>query len=193
MTIIYKFKTEPYYEIPLEYIENIIHDIWSTYQAQKTLIRKCIRNRHIPDDHYVLCPLYYDPDTGNYLDFQFGATETYKKGESNVSAFYRCLGEELGLYYNSEREPYIENFKYSGKQWIMSIIDIKNLKSITKPKDEVNIDDDRSRKMAIIVHGKKEDIMKYIRSSLVLDKSEDKLGGVVALSFRDIKNTFPNL
>ena len=193
MNIIYKFKSGSYYEIPIEYIDNIICDIWSTYPAQKVLIQKCIRNRLIPEDNYVLCPLYYDPDTNNFLDFQFGATETYKKNESDISAFYRCLGEELGLYYNYQYEPYNENFRYAGKDWIMSIINIKDLKSITEPREKVDIPDNKRKKMATIVHGKKEDILKYIKNPLIFDKSEDELGGVVSLSFKDIKNTFPNL
>jgi len=193
MTIIYKLKSESYYEIPIEYIEDVIDDIWSTYKVQKILIKKCIKNRTIPDNHYVLCPLYYDPKTGNYLDCQFGATETYKKNETDINAFYRCLGEELGVYYNCEYEPYNENFKYEGKNWIMNIINIKDLKSISEPREHVTTKDDKSKKMACIVHGKKEDIMKYIKRPLILDKSEDNIGGIVALSFRDIKNTFPDL
>ena len=152
-------------------------------------------------EYYVLCILYYAKDQKFFTDFQFGVTETFKNlsnqntdyPEDIRSAFDRSLGEELGLEFNYVNPVWF----HKNPELILSIIDItktklnKDSKSLDNRRDYKNKTTNKKIKMGIIVYGTEKEILEYLNNNTIkLDKSVDKIAGIVGVKFKDIKTYF---
>lgn len=189
--IYYKFKNDQsFFAIDSSYIRDCLPNQWSTYYIQEELVRMAMRSRLINDNDYVLCPLYGELITREFGDFQFSATETYKRDESDFSAFDRCLGEELGLFYDNDDMPYNEQFIHGGKEWFNTIININELTKIRFPRRNDNRPDNARKKMSTIVYGNKRNILNYLNGVIKFDASNDDIVGVVAIKFKEAKRQF---
>jgi hypothetical protein len=187
--VYFKFKNDnDYYAIYSDESTNeYLSKALSVYKIQDTLINISNESDLIRNDDFILCPLYGDLEKSYFDDFQYGATETYKKHETDTSAFDRCLGEELGLRYNLRGMPYNAPLFFNRQNWVVSIVDIKDVRLLTRYREEDKRQDDKSKKMATIIYGTEDDIEEYLNTKLVFDKSSDALVGIVAIKFGLVK------
>lgn len=183
-----------YYESDFDFI--IDHKLWSDYFLQTPIVEISDRYNRIDDDDYVLCILYGDPDTDDFTDVQFGSTETAKRSETDKDNFRRTLGEELGLELNT-KIPRGEKYGFGKLTLTTYSINIRN----TALKSEIgNVlttkalgDDDKTRKAGVCVYGTKTDICSYLnKPDIILDESDDKITGILAVKFKDAKRYFYN-
>ena len=153
---------------------------------------------YIPDDHYILCPLYQpeklnDPhDTYEWSDFQLGFTGTltedevkdgvpdYKKG------FERELGEELGLKLSDstilQEFPVAKCNNYHTSKLIkMYNIDLKYLENNTIRTTPSKSDDDKKYKIGGFIHSNFINVLQYLDSNIILESNADKIVGIVAV------------
>ena len=184
----------------VEYEKIIKDELWSDFEAQWDMID--FANTTVKNEDYVLCVLYQSrDDLGSFTDFQFGVTETFKIKsfkdkhfpEENIQAFDRSLGEELGLYYYSWKPPVLHE---TSRNMILSSVNIKDTKlntysrALDKRKDFRDISG-KKIKIGTIVYGTELEIKRYLNTNKIyLDSSEDKIAGIVAVKFEDIKNYF---
>ena len=161
--------------------------LWSTYSPQYHILRQVMSK--IQSEQYVLCVLYGNAEKDTFTDIQFGVTESFKKGESVISAFKRSLGEELGLF--TEHIPSFTNTRYNGKEYIISTIDITNTTLQTINTQPSNLLNDIPQKMASIVYGDKKNILEYLNAeNIILHNNTDNIVGIVAVQFKEIMRYF---
>ena len=153
---------------------------------------------YIPDEHYILCPLYQpeklnDPyDSYEWSDFQLGFTGTltedevkdgvpdYKKG------FERELGEELGLKLTDstviQEFPVTKCNNYHASKLIkMYNIDLKYLENNTIRTTPSKSDDDKKYKIGGFIHSNFINVLQYLDSNIILESNADKIVGIVAV------------
>lgn len=189
--IYYKFKNEQsFYAIESSYIRDCLPRQWSTYYIQRELVQIANDSGLIRNDDYILCPLYGDIVNKQFGDFQFGASETYKRNESDFSALDRALGEELGLIYQPNTMPYNVQFTNNGKDWFTTIMNINQLIKIRNPRQNDRRAENKRKKMVSIVYGSKNNIQNYLNGVLKFDVSNDDIVGVVAIKFKEAKRQF---
>jgi hypothetical protein len=170
------------------------YKLWSTFKPQKTILKEILRrNININMNDYILCPIY--GDESHFSDFQFGATETRKEGESEFDNLKRCLSEELGLKYESTYPPKISLEIKNKKNYIkMFFINITGgeISPNLKSENESKIPDDKNTdKSGCIVYGSESDILNFLsRDKIIRDKSGDILVGITAISFRECVKFF---
>lgn len=187
----------------VDYDKIIENELWSDFNIQWDMFN-LVNSRidEIDDDTYVLCILYYAKDDQKFFtDFQFGVTETFKNlsyqntddPEDIWSALNRSLGEELGLNYDDNQEVWV----HKTPELILSIIDItktklnKDSKSLDNRRDYKNKTTKKKIKMGIIVYGTEKEILEYLNNNTIkLDKSVDKIAGIVGVKFKDIQTYF---
>lgn len=156
---------------------------------------------YVPDDHYILCPLYRpmlknmnDPtDNYEWSDFQLGFTGTLKVSEiyrgipNYYEGYERELSEELGLTiprYDVMKE--FDRIEYKDdygrvKNIKMYNINLENLKLNTKTKKPSAIKDQKNEKIGGYIHSKELSVLKYLNSDIILSSNEDNLAGIVAV------------
>ena len=185
-----------YYSV--DYEDIIKDELWSDFDIQWDMVE--YTDSIIDDNNYVLCALYGGSTPDTFSDFQYGITESFKVKsnknksipEDDISAFYRSIGEELGLHYNSTTP--IMCYEKS-KNLKINVTNITNTKLNTYSKRLDYRQDFRYNrkkvKMGTIIHGTETEIKKYLNApNLFLDKSEDTIVGIVAVKFEDIKAFF---
>jgi hypothetical protein len=145
--------------------------------------------RNYPDD-YIVCIGYAKGDT------QFALTETFKTYEQSVEQVIdRCLQEECSV----ERVcpggsvSFVYNEKYATIHCVplrVSTDHFKPCEPSRVPPEENDLDDDKSRKLVLILHGPLPDIQR------VFDKfysNEDDISHLVAVPVWEVANIFPKL
>ena len=174
-----------YFTCDYDFVEK--DNLWSIATSQIGMI--CSLKGHIEDSDYILCPLYGDMKEELFSDLQFGVTETYKLHETDDDAFRRSIGEELGLHPNKNPNYITHNIDKRYKFTKINIVDtIPNTESKSIGR---YVKDDKTKKMATIVHGTETEICKFLnRSSIILDKSDDSIVGIVVIRFKNAQHYF---
>jgi ADP-ribose pyrophosphatase YjhB (NUDIX family) len=141
----------------------------------------------LPDDHYIICPLY------SAGDFQIGVTGGFDDDEKWTSATSREMAEEIGLYPNPTIRFAIGESKkeeYYGKTWYVSEIKVENTNFVCKEEDdmEVKISGKSPKKIACLVHGTQARMETYAKKcNIYRYKSGDALVGVVFVQVKEAK------
>jgi|UniRef100_A0A6C0CZS6 hypothetical protein len=160
--------------------------LWSTYTPQYHILNQVISK--IQSDQYVLCVLYGNSEKDTFTDIQFGVTESFKKGESIISAFKRSLGEELGLI--TQYIPAFTNTRYNGKEYVINTINIKDTSLLQLHEintHTINTQNNIPKKMASIVYGDKKNVLEYLNAEhIILHNNTDNIVGIVAIPFKEI-------
>ncbi len=153
---------------------------------------------YIPDEHYILCPLYQpnklnDPyDSYEWSDFQLGFTGTLTENEITddipdfKKAFERELGEELGLKLTDDtilqEFPVTKCNNYHTSQLIkMYNIDLKDLENNTIKTTPSTSPDVKKYKIGGFIHSNFMNILQFLDSNIILESNADKIVGIVAV------------
>jgi hypothetical protein len=134
----------------------------------------------LPDNYYVLCPLYEDR-TG--YDFQLGVSGTVKKYESFFKAVKREVGEEIGLLIPTHEitDTNINRFMYNIKDLYDVPLDYDNVLINNQP------DTFPKKKILCIVYGLEIDIDQYLtQKNIYRYANDDQIIGVGKMKVQDI-------
>lgn len=147
--------------------------------------------RNYPDD-YIVCIGYIQGDT------QFAMTETFKTYESSVEdVIDRCLREECSVERLTHKEAstsFVYNEKYATIHCVPMRVTLDNFRACEQPVattgDDIDRDDDKSRKLVLILHGPLHVIQQVFASFY---SSEDDIFHIVAIPVWDVSSIFPKL
>lgn len=150
--------------------------------------------RNYPDD-YIVCIGY---TYGNaYGDTQFALTETFKTYETSVEEVIdRCLLEECSVERvgsTGASASFVYNEKYATIHCVplrVSTDNIRPCKPVSTTTEDVDRDDDKSRKLVLILHGPLHAIQQVFANFY---SSEDDIFHLVAIPAWDVSNIFPKL
>ena len=156
------------------------------------IMKEALYNKDIKDDMYILCPVYQLNEEKDYLDysnFQIGITGSIKHGDSYYRTFVKELGEELGLQpVKGYKFNEYKNF-FKEKVKIVYIVNIIKLKPVTESLDFDKGIDNRNIKIGSIIYGVKNNILNFLSTkNIILNQSNDKIIGIVALNVKYAKN-----
>lgn len=125
--------------------------ILSTYKKQK--------------DIYVVCPVYCNANTGALLDTQLAITGTCYKDEPDDLATVREIAEEVGVIINKNMLEKIHDNITQKRTEATYIIDISKSRAFDPKIDHFEMgQDDKSRKVQIILVGKFDDLVRLYSS-----------------------------
>jgi hypothetical protein len=147
--------------------------------------------RNYPDD-YIVCIGYVRGDT------QFALTETFKTYETSVEQVIdRCLKEECSVeriktasFLNSL--SFVYNEKYATIHCVPMRVSFDNIQPC-KPLPEsenVDMDDDKTRKLVLILHGPLHVIQQVFSKFYSI---EDDISHLVAVPVESVSHVFPKL
>jgi hypothetical protein len=153
----------------------------------------------LPDEHFIICPLYGEKSGDEYItkDFQIGITGGFDYREERwFEATSREMKEEIGLYPKSKSSigTLLEE-EYYGKVWYVSELYIPNTEFVSKEKNntEVRISGKSPNKIACLVHGTKDHMIKYAtKTNIYRYYSTDKIIGVVFIQVKEAKELIEN-
>lgn len=154
---------------------------------------------NIPDDNYILCPLYEEGD------YQLGVTGKPLFGDRPETGLTRELGEELGIIYVNPRSLKCQKTFRVGQRinyaWTCDISETKRIsdndgnlsyyppvipdKAYTRFGE---IKEDFKVRVGCIVHGDFDKISEYMSNVSTVWSSGDKIIGVIAISAKDAKD-----
>lgn len=148
----------------------------------------------VPDDHYMLCPLYKKIDNAGG-DFQIGITGTSYHDELSENTLQREIAEETGLISSiSNIDSFITHNSvksiYTGT--IININDtIVCRNSVTTSCNSTN---NIQQKIACIIHGTEQDIIdRYLNQSIIKPwPSNDMIIGSMVIPVKLVKNYMRN-
>lgn len=152
-----------------------------------------IRRSH-PDDH-ILCIGYKRGDT------QFAITETFKTYETSLNDVVdRCLQEECSME-RVDRNVSIENvaFTYTEKYATIYCVPLRvdsptSMRPCEKPSmmsvEDIDKDDDKSRKLVLLLHGPFEVIQSIFSQFSSL---EDDISHLMSIPVSQVALVFPKL
>lgn len=145
--------------------------------------------REYPADH-ILCIGYEWGDT------QFGITETFKTHETTADQVVdRCLMEELSMERTdktSECRTHVYQERFATIYCVPMRVSADNLRSCAPQStdDDANKDDDKTRKLVLLLHGPFE-VIRQIFSSFA--STEKEITHLVSIPVNDIVFMFPKL
>lgn len=144
--------------------------------------------RNYPDD-YIVCIGYIQGDT------QFALTETFKTHESSVEdVIDRCLREECSVERidtSGASTSFVYNEKYATIHCVpMRVTDNFRPCEPVVSAEDVDRDDDKSRKLVLILHGPLHTIQQVFAKFY---SPEDDIFHLVAVPVWDVSNIFPKL
>jgi hypothetical protein len=147
--------------------------------------------RNYPDD-YIVCIGYVRGDT------QFALTETFKTYETSVEEVIdRCLVEECSVERikttsSLDSLSFVYNEKYATIHCVpmrVSFDNIRPCKPISDTED-INADDDKTRKLVLILHGPLH-VIQQIFSKFY--SSEEDISHLAAVPVENVSDVFPKL
>lgn len=148
--------------------------------------------RNYPDD-YIVCIGY---TYGNaYGDTQFALTETFKTYETSVDEVIdRCLREECSVERvgsTGASTSFVYNEKYATIHCVPMRVteNFRSCEPVVSAED-VDRDDDKSRKLVLILHGPLHTIQQVFANFY---SSEDDIFHLVVIPVWDVSNIFPKL
>ena len=132
----------------------------------------------LPDTHYVLCVNYG-------TDVQVAITGTcHVETRDPIECAIGELKEEAGL--TGEL-----NLRYTtsqkGKTWWIYHQEVENLTAITDPGQPTPINDDATKKVAVVISGEKDAVISKMQEITHLRYSTDELVGIAAVSVLTLK------
>lgn len=147
--------------------------------------------RNYPDD-YIVCIGYIQGDT------QFALTETFKTYETSVDEVIdRCLREECSVERvdtSGTSASFVYNEKYATIHCVPMRVATDHFRpckpATTTTPEDVDRDDDKSRKLVLILHGPLHVIQQVFARFY---SSEDDIFHLVAIPAWDVSNIFPKL
>lgn len=148
--------------------------------------------RNYPDD-YIVCIGYVKGET------QFALTETFKTYETSVEQVVdRCLKEECSMERIKTTSSlsslsFVYNEKYATIHCVpmrVSLDNIQSCKSIVEETTDVDVDDDKTRKLVLILHGPLHVIQQVF---FKFYSNEDDISHLVAIPVDKVSNVFPKL
>lgn len=143
--------------------------------------------KNFPDDH-ILCIGY------SWGDTQFAITETFKTYETHVDDVVdRCLQEELSMERIEKMEciPYIYNERFATIYCVPFRATHENLQSChydPVPEKDLDKDDDKTRKLVLLLHGPFPVIQKLFARFSSL---EHNISHLISIPMTDINFVFP--
>lgn len=166
---------------------NSKHVIFSNYiKKASKMIQYLVYNlkETLIEEPYILCPIYGDPSTGEMSDIQIGVTGSAKYGERTVTAVNRELAEELGIFfppYNLETEYRFINHQSDPSLFAVSA---SKLGSVKGDEQEVpnSSEDDRSRKICVIVFSNLENVDRLFSSPDVSKRFSDNEKDIIGMA-----------
>lgn len=147
--------------------------------------------RNYPDD-YIVCIGYVGGDT------QFALTETFKTYETSVEQVIdRCLKEECSMERiktipSLDTLSFIYNEKYATIHCVPMRVSYDNLRAC-KPimgTEDINLDDDKTRKLVLILHGPFHVIQQLFHKFY---SHEDDISHLVIIPVQEVSHVFPKL
>ena len=147
--------------------------------------------RNYPND-YIVCIGYINGDT------QFALTETFKTYETSVEQVIdRCLQEECSVerIHNTsslDSLSFVYNEKYATLHCVPMRVSVDNIRPCVPLPDTDNVDqdDDKSRKLVLILHGPIH-ILQQTFSKFF--SNEQDISHLVAIPVNSVSNVFPKL
>lgn len=148
--------------------------------------------RNYPDD-YIVCIGYVRGDT------QFALTETFKTYETSVEEVIdRCLKEECSIERikspcSLEPLSFVYNEKYATIHCVPMRVSIDNLRPclpLLNNEQDINANDDKTRKLVLILHGPLH-VIQQVFSQFY--SHEDEISHLVAIPVEHVSNVFPKL
>jgi hypothetical protein len=148
--------------------------------------------RNYPDD-YIVCIGYTKGDT------QFALTETFKTYETSVEQVVdRCLQEECSMERiktasSLDSLSFVYNEKYATIHCVPMRVSFDNLRPCGPDSvvaDDINRDDDKTRKLVLILHGPLY-VIEHVFSQFY--SHEDDISHLVAIPVREVSQVFPKL
>lgn len=161
--------------------------------------------QRIPDDHYILCPVYewmerkYRNGTKmTGYDWQLGVTGTGYVSErfDGVAISRRELGEELGIIPNAGFTYQMAKVNptqngMAPKIIFASVLDINNVTLNTARQSPLSGSENSHIKIAVLVHGSRVDIQeKYLIHQIIQTDNSDGIKGVMAVPAKVIKQLY---
>lgn len=143
--------------------------------------------RNYPDDH-IVCIGYVRGDT------QFGLTETFKTYETSIGQVIdRCLKEECSMQrtYEEDVMSFVYNEKYATIYCVPLRVTADNLRPctpLTGRQDDIDADDDKTRKLVLILHGPWKAIQQVFSKFY---SNEDEISHLVAVPVDKVACVFP--
>lgn len=176
---------------PFSNWEKVFSLLPSSYVRKGTLQIFHKIKRNYPQD-YILCIGYNNRDT------QFAITETFKTYETSVEQVIdRCLQEECSMERiktssSLESLSFIYNEKYATIHCVPMRISMDNMRPCPPLLDssDIDIDDDKTRKLVLILHGPIHVIQNLFSNFY---SSEQDITHLVAVPVEKVSHIFPKL
>lgn len=126
-------------------------------------MRVGLQKSKIPENHFIICPVYKHKKTDEISDVQPGITGHIEGEETHTQAFSREAGEEVGLIPTIPQEPI-----FTSKKFTIYSINITDCSKVTV--SDIDKHSDYTpltlQKIGGFIHGDFESVLKYISSEI---------------------------
>lgn len=148
-------------------------------------MRVGLQKSKIPQDNFIICPLYKHKFTDDISDSQPGITGHVESRETPSEAFTREAGEELGLIPNIHLDPI-----YTSKKFNIYSVNIKDCRSVKK--DDMDKHSEyiplTLQKIGGFIYGDFETVLTFMKSEIYRYNSVDTdIIGICMISRSDIE------
>lgn len=126
-------------------------------------MRVGLQKSKIPQNHFIICPVYKHSKTEDISDLQPGITRHVESKETHTEAFSREAGEEIGLIPKIPLEPV-----FTSKKFTIYSVNINDCSKVT----ESDVDKDSEyipitlHKIGGFIYGDFNDVLEYISSHI---------------------------
>jgi hypothetical protein len=126
-------------------------------------MRVALQKSKIPQNHFIICPVYKHTKTEDVSDIQPGITGHVEGKETDIQAFSREAGEEIGLIPNIPLEPVFTSKKFT--IYSVNITDCSKVSSgnVDKYSDYKPLS---LHKIGGFIHGDFNNVLQYISSQI---------------------------
>lgn len=148
-------------------------------------IRVALQKSKIPQDHFIICPVYKHLNSEDISDIQPGLTGHVELKETDYQAFIRESGEELGLVPNTPLEPI-----YTSRKFTIYSVNIRDC----SPVQECDVDKHSDskpltlQKIGGFIHGELDYVLTFISSETIYryNNSDTDIIGLAMLLRKDL-------
>ncbi len=166
--------------------------IFANYsKASLDNLKSILNNKliYIPDNHFILCPVYMDRITGKY-DFQIGISGSIKYKtygtETYFEAMCREVGEEVGLVVTPDL---YSSSILNKKNFVFKIENLKDVpKTYSKLSINSNLDITPKQKVCSVIHGSEINIDMYLsQNNIYTYKNTDDIVAIGKMKVSEVR------
>ena len=147
-------------------------------------IRVALQKSNIPQDHFIICPVYKHVNSEDISDIQPGITGHVEDKETDLQAFIRESGEELGLTPNTPLDPI-----YTSKKFTIYSVNIKHCSAVKESEVDKHTDYKpiTLQKIGGFIHGDLDDVSAFLASKIYrYNNSDTDIIGMSMLLKKDL-------